>query len=297
MRLKVVFLHLVLIVSFFQQAGSAATTPHVVVQTQAPNNRELKIWYRVPRHYHEKQVRESRVLVIFGGRNTGGERWMEKGKFTDWADANHIFLVSPSYRDDQYWHPEGWSGRALMKGLNAIKEKYRINTDKLLYFGLSAGARCANFFAAWRPGNTRAWAAYASSSFHIPHVRMKRVPGLVACGDADGACYVPTRKFIDLCREKRLPIIWKTYQNTPHGEPDHFYDLAMAFLGYYHKLYESELIPGKKPFFIEEKALYAGDDLEQRFYPIVHPKTSSILSKDKVYFTSKEIAEVWGQEG
>ena len=68
----------------------------VTVRTRAPQNRLVTVWYRVPKDYHSRQPRMSRVLVLFGGRNDSGKN-MASGAlgWGEWADANNAFLVSP----------------------------------------------------------------------------------------------------------------------------------------------------------------------------------------------------------
>ena len=74
-----------------------------------------------------------------------------------WCDDNVIFLVAPGLKNDNYWEPEAWSGKALQKALRQLKRKYNICTDKILYYGYSAGSQVSNLFAQWRPGSCRAW--------------------------------------------------------------------------------------------------------------------------------------------
>ena len=64
------------------------------------------------------------------------------------ADRHGVFLVAPGFKDDKYWEPQRWSGRALLGALAAIRKSYDIDTSKLLYYGYSAGSQAANLFAA-----------------------------------------------------------------------------------------------------------------------------------------------------
>ena len=116
-----------------------------MVKTKAPQNRNAVFQYRVPNGYDKNRREMYRVLVIFGGRNTDGKAdasgRMGWGK---WCDDNGIFLVAPGLKDDNYWEPEAWSGRALQKALRQLKQKYNICTDKILYYGYSAGSQASN---------------------------------------------------------------------------------------------------------------------------------------------------------
>ena len=89
-------------------ADGAASVESVAVPTKAPHNAEAMFWYHVPSGYDAKRRKPYPVLVYFGGRNCFG-RDEASGKlgWSDWCDANDVFLVCPGFRDDNYWSP-GW---------------------------------------------------------------------------------------------------------------------------------------------------------------------------------------------
>ena len=171
---------------------------------------------RVPKGYDKNRREMYRVLVIFGGRNTDGKAdasgRMGWGK---WCDDNGIFLVAPGLKNDNYWEPEEWSGKALQKALRQLKQKYNICTDKILYYGYSAGSQASNLFAEWRPGSCRAWVSHACGVFHEPTGRMKDTPGLVTCGDAD-----QNGKMVGI----RLPLcrVWRSRLSVQSENQNHF---------------------------------------------------------------------------
>ena len=90
-------------VSFlFYPVAFAGSVSNVTVRTQADNNRNASVWYRVPEHYREISGRQWRVLVIFGGRNCGGSNEVSNALgWAKWADRNGVFLVAPGFRDDR----------------------------------------------------------------------------------------------------------------------------------------------------------------------------------------------------
>ena len=142
----------------FVAYSDVASCTNVTVRTRAENNRNASVWYRVPENYREISGRKWRVLVIFGGRNCGGSNEVSNALgWAKWADRNGVFLVAPGFRDDRYWEPQVWSGRALLSALEQIGRSYKINTKNLLYYGYSAGSQASNLFAAWRPDLCRAW--------------------------------------------------------------------------------------------------------------------------------------------
>ena len=95
------------------------TAETIIVKTKAPQNRNAVFQYRVPQGYDKNHREMYRVLVIFGGRNTDGKAdasgRMGWGK---WCDDNGIFLVAPGLKNDNYWEPDVWSGKAFWKNPN-----------------------------------------------------------------------------------------------------------------------------------------------------------------------------------
>ena len=281
----------------FSVSAKPARVESVQVKTRAPENRTVTVHFRIPANYDPEQAGLSRVLILFGGRNTDG-RADASGRlgWGEWADKHGIFLVCPGFRNDNYWEPEEWSGRALFSALAAIRKQYEICTEKLLFYGYSAGSQCSNLFPAWRPGSTRAWVSHACGVFHEPGGRMRSVPGLVTCGDADTARYLISRNFVEEARKRGTAILWKSFPNSPHDVPPDSLKLARAFLAYYHLRYLSDLgRPVKRentpePFFV-------GDDLDNVFYPADSPQARNIMPEDRVILPDRSIAEAWGKAG
>jgi hypothetical protein len=271
----------------------------VKVKTRAPANREVTVYYRVPRNYDKDSGLLYRVLVIFGGRNCKGRS--EAGGmlgFADWADKHDIFLVGPGFTNDEYWHPEKWSGKALQKALELIKKEYNIREDRLLYYGWSGGSQCANLFPAWRPENSVAWVSHACGVWHRPSRRMQRVAGLVTCGDADTGRYILSRHFVEESRKLGLNVMWRSFPNTPHAVPPKSVELARAFLLHYHKLNLYDLgVPGTHPYsaLARMEPEFIGDDLEGRYWPASNPVAKRIKREDRVRLYTKELAEAWGE--
>ena len=266
----------------------------IIVKTKAPQNRNAVFQYRVPKGYDKNRREMYRVLVIFGGRNTDGKAdasgRMGWGK---WCDDNGIFLVAPGLKNDNYWEPEAWSGKALQKALRQLKRKYNICTDKILYYGYSAGSQASNLFPAWRPGFCRAWVSHACGVFHTPGSRMKDTPGLVTCGDADQARYIISRNFVESARKKGVNIIWKSFPNHPHDVPPDSLKLARAFLAYYHELHKDDLSGWSSRN--GQKTEFIGDDQEAIYYPARSAKAKNVLPEDRVELPDKSVADAWGK--
>jgi poly(3-hydroxybutyrate) depolymerase len=60
--------------------------------------------YRKPKKYDAK----SKIMVLFGGRNWQGERTLKTYNFNALADKHSVFLLSPSFKDCDYWEPQVW---------------------------------------------------------------------------------------------------------------------------------------------------------------------------------------------
>ena len=265
------------------------------IRTRAPKNPLVKVWYRVPKDYDPQRSLRYRVLVLFGGRNSDG-RPEVSGKlgWTEWADLNGIFLVAPTLKDDEYWEPAKWSGRALLDALQALAVRYRISASGILYYGYSAGSQASNLFPAWRPDLCRAYVSHACGVFHKPSLRMKGVAGLVTCGDADTARYVLSREFVGQYRSLGIPVVWKSFPNHPHDVPPGSIRLAKEFLAHHHWSHPEDL--GGTPQRAEPSA-FVGDDSDGVYYRAGSVEAADIMSEDRVELPSESVAAAWGSLG
>ncbi len=257
----------------------------VEVRTRAPHNPVVKVWYRVPAACDSVGRTRHPVLVLFGGRNCDGRNEVSgKLGWTHWADSLGVFLVAPTFRDDDYWSPAEWSGAALQEAIAKIAEIHRLETDRLLYYGYSAGSQASNLFAAWRPDLCRAYVSHACGVFHVPTPRTARIPGLVTCGDADFARYVIGREFVASARALGAPIVWRSFPNHPHDVPPGSVRLAKAFLR--HHL--SPAVSGDA---------FVGDDADGIYWPSDSLQARDIPPDDRIPLPSESVARAWGQSG
>lgn len=304
-KIRILILILTALLAVAVSAREKADPPRVFsvdVATRAPSetNRMVKIWYRVPKGYDHSLPREWRVLVYFGGRNCSGKKEASGIRgWGRWADANGIFLACPGFRDDAYWKPQSWSGKALFDGLAKIRQKYRICDRKVLYYGYSAGAQCSNLFAAWKPERTRGWVSHACGVFHEPKASLRNILGVVTCGDADAYRYILGRRFVERYKRMGAVIIWRSLPNIPHILTGRSVRLARAALSYCDRQYADDLTRGSASLRLPERPVcpYAGDDAETCFYPSDSVEASHIPQEDKVGLPSREIAEAWGNPG
>ena len=275
--------------------GQAQSTSSVQVATMAPNNKTVAVYYRVPKGYDAARQESYRVLVIFGGRNaTGQQDATGRLGWGEWADEHGVFLVCPGFKDDNYWEPRAWSGKALTGALALIGKQYKICQSKLFFYGYSAGSQCSNLFPAWKPDLTRAWVSHACGYFHNPGTMMRGVPGLVTCGDADATRYIISRRFVEGCRKYGVDVIWRSYPNHPHDVPPNSLELARAFFTLYHNRYLSDLrFPSTAGRAKPAPPAYIGDMEECDYYPVGSNEAKNVLPDDQVALPSKEVAEAW----
>ena len=268
----------------------------VEVKTRAKENALVKVWYRVPRNYDVNGKGLSRVLILFGGRNCNGKPEVSgKLGWTGWADLNGVFLVAPTLKDDNYWEPEKWSGRAMQDALAQIAAKYRIATSGLLYYGYSAGSQASNLFPAWRPDLCRAYVSHACGVFHTPTGRMRNVQGLVTCGDADTARYVISRQFVEKYRSLGISVIWKSFPNHPHDVPPGSVRLAKEFLAHHHWTHPEDL--GVETHARSSANVFVGDDADGVYFPAGSTDAEGVMEEDRVLLPSESVARTWGVPG
>jgi poly(3-hydroxybutyrate) depolymerase len=293
--MKKIILSLFLIASVFE--SYSAETGFVKAQTRSDLNSEVKIHYRVPENYKEQSGRLYRVLVFFGGRNGDGAKYVGGGMFSKWADELDVFIIAPTFKDDEYWYPGKWSGKALLEGLKKIKEKYDICERHILYYGCSAGSQCANLFPAWKPEICTAWVSHACGVWHKPKRKMRGVPGLVTCGEADPGRYVLSHRFVMESRRKGINILWKSFPNTPHEVAPGSARLARVFLRYHHLRSLDDLdIESTRQKKRKRRIKYVGDDQEGRYWKVGSREISLINKEDRVEFSSRILADAWGKD-
>ncbi len=157
----------------------------------------------------------SRIMVLFGGRNWPGEQTLKTYRFDALADKHHLFLLSPSFVKGDYWIPENGSGKALTSAVSRILKKYKLKPQKLLFYGYSAGGQCANLFYAWMPDEVESWGAHACGVYYTKKLR-NPVPALLTCGVEDKERLEISRLFLYRYRESGGALLWKSYQNSGH---------------------------------------------------------------------------------
>ena len=91
------------------------------IKTSAKENPTATFRCRVPAQYDQSSKVKYRLLIYFGGRNTDGFKEVENPSWGAWCDKNGVFLIVPSYKNDNYWEPQKWSGKALLEAIEQLK--------------------------------------------------------------------------------------------------------------------------------------------------------------------------------
>jgi len=254
-----------------------AETVFFTIKTDAPENKELQFALRIPK----SQSSDSRIMVLFGGRNWQPDKTIKSYNFDKLADRHSLFLLSPGFKNDDYWQPEKWSGKALLEAVKYVREKYHLPDRKLFYYGYSAGGQCSNLFYAWNPGLVEAWGAHACGVW-CKSEGLKQAPALITCGEQDTDRYLLSFAFVQSARANGASIIWRSYP-TAHGLNPEALALARAF-------FESILSNS------ERRIKYAGDDQTLKFYPVPSKYEKQIDPELKSVFYSIETAELWQKQ-
>jgi hypothetical protein len=252
------------------------------IKTSSPENKNLEIVVRIPNTFNAFQHDSTRIMVLFGGRNWKADKTIKRYGFNKLADKHKLFLVSFSFKDDNYWHPDKWSGKAMLNALKMISEKYGINENvKILYYGYSAGAQCANLFARWRPKIILAWGVHACGVWHKPVHTLKNVPALITCGIYDTGRWHLSRNFIYRARKNGYLILAKFF-SSEHDLDARALKLAESFF--------DSLLQGKR------NIKFAGDDQTGRFYPALSRNAVNIDREEKSVFFDRKTAEIWQEK-
>ena len=200
--------------------------------------------YRIPRDHGT----DSKIMVLFGGRNWPGDKTLKTYAFDDLADKHRLFLLSPSFRDRDYWNPELWSGRLLKKAVARLEKHYRLGSPRIFLYGYSAGGQCAALFYQWMPERIAAWGVHACGVYP-EEIKSFQAPALITCGTEDRERFQISRQFVYRYREPGGRLLWKYFPDAGHELSFRALEIA--------KVWFDDLLSGKK-------ALLSGEDDTRR---------------------------------
>ncbi len=219
----------------------------------------------------------SGIMVLFGGRNWDAEKTIKTFNFDALADKHCLVLLSPSFKDKEYWQPEKWSGEVLKLALGFVEKKYALKIKKILIYGYSAGVQCSNLFYNYMPEHVAAWGLHACGVY--PENPLKNAaPAFVTCGVNDADRVRISKNFIYKYREGGGRLVLKLYAGG-------------------HEL-NQEALNFARQFFcdiIEKKdAKYVGEDDTARIVDI--DKAGEIDREFRNYLTSDAMKKLWAEE-
>ena len=189
--------------------------------------------YRLPRNL----TRHTRVMVLVGGRNWSGDKTLKAYNFAALADRHSVLLISPSFRDRNYWEPEAWSGRLLKRAIGILENRFKITPGKVYLYGYSAGGQCAALFSQWMPERVAAWGVHACGVFP-EKITQRSGSALVTCGTEDRERFQISRDFVYRCRETGNGVVWKYFPDCGHELRPAALDIA--------KVWFDDLLAGRK---------------------------------------------------
>lgn len=260
---------------------------------------KLNFYYHVPSSYDPNAPHKYRVMIYCLYNGSSGEMGAagKRINFNDWADKNGIFIVclgGNGVSGKTWKHPEIWSGKALWRALKKLRKMYNIRSDRLLFYGFSAGSETSNLFPAAYPKQTVAYVSHGCGQFHEPTKKLRKVPALITCGDADKGRYSISRRFVRTYRKMGANIIFKTFPNQGHTAPWRSVELAKEFLLYHH-LRNIKDLTEDAPELPKEQFKYVGDDVDGVYYDADAFDLYLIEPEERVYLPTEEIAQSWGK--
>ena len=131
------------------------------------------------------------LLVLVPGYNGCGERMFDT-RWKVFAEKNGFVLLAPTFKAEgmennhgKDYYPEQGSGKILEDGIAEAGRRYGVQTEKVLFFGFSAGAHVSHRFALWKPDRVEAYVAVSAAWWSEPTEKMRDVPALIMCGEDD----------------------------------------------------------------------------------------------------------------
>ncbi len=163
---------------------------------------------------------DARILVLFGGRGWPGSKSLAMFGFEGLADRRGLFLLSPSFREGEYWEPSTGTGELLKRAVGRLEKEYGLKEQAFYLYGFSAGGQCAALFAAFLGEKVAAWGAHACGVFpERERLSSTPVPALLTCGREDAGRDALTRRFGYVYREKGGLLLRQTFSGGHELQP------------------------------------------------------------------------------
>ncbi len=162
------------------------------------------------------------VLVLCPGMNSDGSHFLGEEPWMEFADKHNLGVIALNFSSDPelmygeekegYYWPDQGSGKALLDAVNAFFGE----NQPILIYGFSGGAQFASRFVEWKPERIKVWAAYSAQFWDAPRPSDITPPGIVACGEYDGARWFPSYAYFYQGRELGKPWTWVSIKETGH---------------------------------------------------------------------------------
>jgi len=258
--------------------------------------------WTVPLHRRDVAIRmwqaddaraKAGVLVLVPGYNGDGAAMLDV-RWKAFAEKNRLILLAPTFHAEAnennqgkgYYYPEQGSGSVIEQALREVTRRTGVATDKVMMFGFSAGAHFAHRFALWRPQRVRAFVAYSAAWWSAPTARLRQVPALILCGEADER-YAATFEFFKQGQKLGCPWVWRSYHRTGHKLTPTVRTLAEVFLAHYAAV---AMTPSATPVEVRY-----GDI--QTFRDVGRAEKETIPEELRIELPSPAVAEAWRKEG
>ncbi len=199
-----VFLPNLAVAQAWGRPAFAAAAQLVCEETMRMEISGVEFVCRIPREYGA----DSRIVVLFGGRGWSGSKTLKVFRFGSLADRKKAFLLSPSFREGEYWNPETGTGNQLAAALAELQKRYGLRKFPVVLYGYSAGGQCAALFSHYKGLSVAAWGAHGCGVFPVD-VRAARMPALVTCGFGDEDRLRISRSFAMRYREAGRILLFK----------------------------------------------------------------------------------------
>lgn len=204
------------------------------VNTNNYANANLEFYYYIPSEILKDKKKSYPVLICIPGLSGSGKDFV-CAPFKEFADKEHFLILAPSFVWDEknwesktsYQYPDAWSGDALLKMLDKIKEKYKISTSKLYLYGFSAGAQLALRFSLWRPNLVAACAAHAGGGTITPTEKIP-VKFFISVGAQDTERIPKVSEFYWRAHNAGISVDYKQYEGG-HCIPQQQITDSLAF--------------------------------------------------------------------
>lgn len=152
------------------------------------------------------------------------------------VDNNYTLALPQSseigFSDGYYWNNVQKGSDELKEEYDKVLQGYKIDLDKVIIGGFSAGARVALYSMFNDLINVKGfifvgpWLPEINEWEHLlDKLIAKDIKGYIICGDKDGDCLQCTESFVKMLNERNIPNVFKIIKDLEHDYPENFAEL------------------------------------------------------------------------